>query len=708
MRIFALNPKEKAQLYRKVVIMNPVRSLALFTLLLLFCLPLAALASQRAVLIETFTNVSCLPCASANPVTEQFVADYGYPLVMNIQYHVSWPSNEDPFYLTAPEDNFAALSYYDVTGVPNLVIGGTNQAFGGDYNLLEQASLTLLGTPTSLTMEVSAVPNGSDISVQASVTASETLGGDNLSLRIALVEPHVHYDEPPGTNGETDFHYSMRDMLPDFAGTSFSINPGQTLTFTEIGTVDPTWQDIYAVAWIQNDQTREILQASASLVSPDHVFFYSGYRTGEILPLGQTAYLPSHLYNLGNASDIYDLHIDRQIPDGWSAVVCTDGTCYPPFVDDIYFSLASGGQTEVTVDLLTAVTGGEGTVTITATSRADPTRSWSQAFKVITDGLDILVVDDDEGVPYEDYFTAALQPLPYSYAVWDQNVLGELSAENMAFFEALVWGTGLGYPTLSTTDQTTLGEYLEGGGRLFLTGQDVGWDMCDLLQSPHASPESIAWYNTYLGAEYVLDIMFDNSIQGISGDPIGDGLNFNINGGTGADNQPYPSEIAPFGEGQACFRYTPGKIAGVHLNTGQFKTVYLAFGLEGISELADRELVMDRTMDWLINDPSGVPDGQPIQAFLASSPQAVPNPFNPETSIGFRVGGTQSALVKIEVFDLRGHRVRDLFRGLTEPGEKNFVWDGRSDNGNSVASGAYIAQVSVGKSQQSLKLTLAK
>jgi alpha-tubulin suppressor-like RCC1 family protein len=71
---------------------------------------------------------------------------------------------------------------------------------------------------------------------------------------------------------------------------------------------------------------------------------------------------------------------------------------------------------------------------------------------------------------------------------------------------------------------------------------------------------------------------------------------------------------------------------------------------------------------------------------------ALPNPFNPTLTVWFTSPADDRAT--IEVFDLRGRRVRDLWRGeLTAGQRRSAVWDGRDDTGSRVASGTYLVKL---------------
>ncbi|MCK5052572.1 MAG: peptidylprolyl isomerase [Candidatus Cloacimonetes bacterium] len=68
--------------------------------------------------------------------------------------------------------------------------------------------------------------------------------------------------------------------------------------------------------------------------------------------------------------------------------------------------------------------------------------------------------------------------------------------------------------------------------------------------------------------------------------------------------------------------------------------------------------------------------------------QNIPNPFNPETNIKFYLKDAGS--VSLEVFNLKGQLVKTLVNNDLPTGEHSFIWNGKDDNGNQVASGIYL------------------
>ena len=94
---------------------------------------------------------------------------------------------------------------------------------------------------------------------------------------------------------------------------------------------------------------------------------------------------------------------------------------------------------------------------------------------------------------------------------------------------------------------------------------------------------------------------------------------------------------------------------------------------------------------------------------LAGGPEvsAHPNPFNPSTSVRWRVEAP--GRLNIDVHDARGRMVRSLFQGESTATSGAIRWDGRDDAGRSLPSGPYLVRVrdAAGRTSSS-RLTLLK
>jgi hypothetical protein len=86
--------------------------------------------------------------------------------------------------------------------------------------------------------------------------------------------------------------------------------------------------------------------------------------------------------------------------------------------------------------------------------------------------------------------------------------------------------------------------------------------------------------------------------------------------------------------------------------------------------------------------------------------QNYPNPFNPETTIRFYLNERQK--VRLTIFDLAGHRVRTVVEDELPAGEQTLSWDGRDEQGRSIASGVYFYELAMSNKVERKKMTLVR
>jgi len=219
---------------------------------------------------------------------------------------------------------------------------------------------------------------------------------------------------------------------------------------------------------------------------------------------------------------------------------------------------------------------------------------------------DILLVDDDGGQAYEVWYVQALNTYGAPYDVIEV-ADGENGpdAERLGHAKVVIWLTGEeSESTLRSADRAALSSFLDGGGALFLTGQDIGRDL-----TSEGSVTS-AFMRDYLKADFVADNANIYDLIAVANEEISEGINISIEGGTGAPNQNYPSEIQPRPGASVVFFYNATAEAAVKFGGATFRTVYFAFGFEGIADRGDRNRVMGNVIDWLLsNQTTG--DNQP-------------------------------------------------------------------------------------------------
>lgn len=85
---------------------------------------------------------------------------------------------------------------------------------------------------------------------------------------------------------------------------------------------------------------------------------------------------------------------------------------------------------------------------------------------------------------------------------------------------------------------------------------------------------------------------------------------------------------------------------------------------------------------------------------------AAPNPFNPMTALRFTM--SEQAIVRLEIFDVRGRKIRTLASESYPGGDHEITWDGCDDNGRTQPSGVYFARLGLGNIHRSTRLTLVR
>ncbi|MCX6151271.1 MAG: T9SS type A sorting domain-containing protein, partial [Ignavibacteriales bacterium] len=86
--------------------------------------------------------------------------------------------------------------------------------------------------------------------------------------------------------------------------------------------------------------------------------------------------------------------------------------------------------------------------------------------------------------------------------------------------------------------------------------------------------------------------------------------------------------------------------------------------------------------------------------------QNYPNPFNPSTTISYSL--PENSYVTVKIYNMLGREVKTLISSQQNSGVYNVIWNGDTNSGEKVSSGAYIYRVEAGKFNQVRKMILLK
>ena len=334
---------------------------------------------------------------------------------------------------------------------------------------------------------------------------------------------------------------------------------------------------------------------------------------------------------------------------------------------------------------------------------ADGNYTNTDSMKIMVGTPNLLIVDDDNQADYENFFIQPLNAKEIYPEHWDLSAKGTPAKDLMHQYKAVIWFTGDDEETaLSAEEQTAIADYLDNGGRLLITGQNLS----DALVKNGSASDS-AFYANYLHAKLVADSTKPTTIVGISGDPITNGLFFNFSGDYGgAGNQNKPDVITATPGATAILKYIPGRqdagLCYVDPVTNS-RLVYLAFGFEGIAgpQEDSAEKLMTNILTWLqgTTDVEHIPDSKMPKEFALE--QNYPNPFNPATTITYTVA--KNSNVKLVVYNMLGQVVAVLVDGLKSPGSYHVTWDATNQ-----PSGLYLCRFEADGFSATKKMFLQK
>ncbi len=249
-----------------------------FTIFLASLLMLVSLKTnaqnERMLLLESFTNTGCGPCAMYNPGMDALIAS-NPDKVVAIKYHVSWPSGADPMYLHNTADNGSRVSYYNINSVPHVVVDG-NRFSGNSGNITQSIidQLSVIESPMQMRLSWELNDAQNTITVHVMGRVSTDIAGSS-KLYVGVIEKEIHFNSAPGPNGEKDFYDVMKKLLPSSSGQSLGNLEADgyfAYTFTwELANIY-NMDQLDAIAWVQNSNTKEVYQACKSSPSANPFF----------------------------------------------------------------------------------------------------------------------------------------------------------------------------------------------------------------------------------------------------------------------------------------------------------------------------------------------------------------------------------------------------------------------------------------------------
>lgn len=248
--------------------------------------------SDRLVVVELFTGTECPPCVAADLAFDALSKTYSPKEVALLEYHLHIP-RPDPL---TNQDSIDRQEYYDLESTPSLFLNGKSAPAGGGgkanapdaYEDFVAAINPLLETETKVEVKVTAAQKDNKIEITGNVSGVAE-PSDKLRLRFVLVEDEVKYKA--GNKLDT-FTSVVRDMPGGAKGFAVKEKTFKQTTTVDLDELRKKLKEYIAdlekqgapfsskerpldlkklrvIALVQNDETKEILQAAQVDVKSD-------------------------------------------------------------------------------------------------------------------------------------------------------------------------------------------------------------------------------------------------------------------------------------------------------------------------------------------------------------------------------------------------------------------------------------------------------
>jgi len=487
------------------------------------------------------------------------------------------------------------------------------------------------------------------------------------------------------------YNWVLRDIFPFAMGDIFEPVAGDTITYGIPYKTGRYWNlhRCRFALFIDKPGTYDIMQfAFGPVPLLDYKFDVRELDSSSVLaePDSEQTFR-NEIINNGVLPDSIHITYEAEIPSGWTFEVCLDSTdpttC---FSSDTSIYLESEDRETVYVSVTPdSIPGAFGSVSIIYTS-SNTTDTIETNFYV-TNGGHVLVFDQSSsyyGVP--EYYTNVLDSLGEQYTYF-RSSYGSIKAATLRSFDIVIWYIGKSYVSKSRGTAEAFANFLDNGGKLFISSQSNTYNMSEAGRYP-TYYRHLEFLESYLRCSSNRYSVWNSSnskdLYGVPGDPITNDLHLNLN-----DPAPYDSEdgdiITPIAGGEPILYYDAErtKCAGLRYSgkgytDNPFAVVVFGLDYACIENFEDRKSLMINIIAWL--DSASYIQEMPNKIPDKLSLEITPNPFNISCEISYKSEGD----AYLAFHDLSGR----LLEEVSVSGTGKYIW--KADN---FSSGIYFVRL---------------
>lgn len=329
---------------------------------------------------------------------------------------------------------------------------------------------------------------------------------------------------------------------------------------------------------------------------------------------------------------------------------------------------------------------------------------------IIINGFDTISDDNTREFVFQHANAFHSNGLRVASASNDALTSGMLTLDNYPILDFIVGTDYYQNESISPAEQTLLTAFLQKGGCLLISGNDLAYDMdskgkaeqkefcANFLKMNYLSRSPGNKTSTYYQMEFlplwsdiITPLFFDNGTHGT----------YNVS---------RPNAVQAVNGGQSFLAYTgvdtTSGVAGV-VYTGLFpngtvpgKLVATCVPVETIYPDSIRTFFIKTVLDYF-NRTTVVTESEFPETCHLALEYNYPNPFNASTRIVFRLPSPDQ--IELSIFNCLGQRVITLAKGFYPAGRHEIIWESRT-----ITSGIYFCQLESNHQTLSRKILLLK
>lgn len=654
-------------------------------------------AQMKNVVLEEYTGIHCGYCPDGHARAEQLNSDNpGRVSLINIHAgSFAVPAAGEPDFRTQFGDSLVALA--GVTGYPS---GTINRHIFPKVD----ASKTALSRSVwaSVAPEIWAQPSPVNIGFNSAFDTSSRLLTINVEayytssspqasnyMNVVLLENHVigyQSDYANGNHTDYDHKHILRHMITGQWGDKINTTTkGSLFSETYTYTIPLEWNaDSCDVAVFITESQQEIYTGFTAKAVGGSVDGSTVLFIGDMEP-PQTAFIKGSegskstfelkAISALSGSEDFEFTLTHDAPISWISSFTVDGNDY---TDKATISLNNGVEKAIAINVTPDATAAVATFTLSMKSLTNLTAPERLQKVYVIAGVTDLILNNssawgDGGETRAKDFEGPIKDgLNYAgnstFASTESEVIDMISSSDiLSDVKNIYYNVGWSFPSLNDELVAFFADFLDQGGNLFVSGQDIGWD--NFETSGYGTPVTSAFVGNYLHAGYIMDGDQSHSqLTASSTDGIFNAVNssslvnkYGKNPDTGVDYF-YPDQLSVGINGQSVFYYNgnTSKTAVIRSRMDDYKTLFMGVSLEMIADADVQKEIMKLTYDWF----TGVLSTEEFDKGMLELSGNYPNPAGHYTVIP--VYGNDHGLIQIS--DLNGKIIsqHEYAKGITE------------------------------------------